>query len=100
MLLISPIQYQRRQLHRFQPSKGGIRSNYGGTISLGYKKGTLINHKKYKLSYIGGNQKGRLNLHCVNTGKRVTTSAKPEDIIKIYSILPWRYQYKPCSSPS
>ena len=47
-----PLRFHRRQLHRFQPSKGGIRRRYGGTRSLGYKRGTLVRHSIYGLCYI------------------------------------------------
>jgi len=50
-----PLSWHRRQLHRFQPAKVGVRRRYGGTISLGLKKGTLVKHAKYGLCYIGGN---------------------------------------------
>ena len=76
---ITPLQFHRRQLHRFQFAKGGIRRRYGGTLSLGLKKGTLVKHKTYNLCYIGGNLKNRLSLHCLKTGKRLTQNTKQED---------------------
>ena len=42
---ISPIPVARRNLHREQPAKGGIRSRYGGTVlGSGLVKNTLIKH--------------------------------------------------------
>ncbi len=76
---ITPLQFHRRQLHRFQFAKGGIKRRYGGTLSLGLKKGTLVTHKTLGLCYIGGNLKNRLSLHCLKTGKRLTQNAKKED---------------------
>ncbi|WP_342766573.1 RRXRR domain-containing protein [Candidatus Borrarchaeum sp.] len=76
---VEPIRFHRRQLHRLQFSQGGIRKRYGGTISLGLKRGTLICHKKHGLCYVGGNLNNRLSLHCVRTGKRLTQSGKKED---------------------
>jgi len=71
-----PLRFHRRQLHRFQPSKGGIRPRYGGTLSFGLKRGTLVRHIKYGLCYIGGNLRGRFSLHSLQTGKRITQNAK------------------------
>ncbi len=76
---VEPIRFHRRALHRLQFSKGGIRKRYGGTISLGLKRGTLICHKTHGLCYVGGNLNNRLSLHCVRTGKRLTQSGKKED---------------------
>lgn len=81
--------FTRRQLHRFNYSKGGIRRRYGGTMSLGVQKGTLC-HYKGKLGYIGGNtDKGRFSIHSSMTGIRVTQITKLEDM-KLLSYLPWR----------
>jgi len=79
MYYVTPLHFHRRQLHRFQFAKGGIRRRYGGTRSLGLKKGTLVTHKTYGLCYIGDNLKNHLSLHCLKTGKRVTQNAKKED---------------------
>jgi hypothetical protein len=76
---LEPIRFHRRQLHRLQFSKGGIRKRYGGTSSLGLKRGTLVRHKKRGMCYVGGNLKNRLSLHSVRTGKRVTQSGKTDD---------------------
>jgi hypothetical protein len=84
---VEPIRLHRRQLHRLQFSEGGIRKRYGGTMSLGLKKGTLINHNFYGLCYIGGNLKNRLSLHCLKTGTRLTQNAKKEDFTILTRIL-------------
>jgi len=83
-----PLRFHRRQLHRFQPSKGGIRRRYGGTRSLGYKRGTLVRHPRYGLCYIGGcnGRRRRLSLHDIKTGKRITQDAKDEDIKILTSV--------------
>jgi hypothetical protein len=49
-----PLRWHRRQLHRLQFEKGGVRKRYGGTMSLGLKRGTLVRHVRYGLCYIGG----------------------------------------------
>ena len=79
MFLFTPLRFHRRQLHRLQPSKGGIRKPYGGTISEGFKRGSLIKHPKFAVAYVGGTLKGRISLHSIETGKRLTQNAKPED---------------------
>ena len=77
--MMTPIEFHRRQLHRFEPSIGGERTRYGGTMSLGFKKGSIVKHKKYGICYIGGNQEGRLSLHNLDNGKRLCKRAKTED---------------------
>lgn len=89
LLYWTPIRFRRRQLHRFQPEKQGVRKPYGGTRSMGLSRGTLVRHIKYGLVYIGGTMKARVSLHGLITGKRVTQSAKPEDC-KILTRIAWR----------
>ena len=84
-------QLTRRQLHRFQPSKGGERPRYGGTRSLGMKKGTLTHWKDKGIFYVGGTDgEGRLSLHDCLTGKRTTRSAKPQDL-RLVAYSSWRF---------
>jgi len=85
----APIRLHRRQLHRFEPGKNGIRRPYGGTRSMGLSRGTLVRHVKYGLTYIGGTLKSRVSLHSIATGKRLTQRAKLEDI-EILTRLSWR----------
>jgi len=87
-----PLRLHRRQLHRLELEKGGVRRRYGGTISLGLKKGTLVRHIKYRLCYIGGSLKNRLSLHSLKTGKRITQNAKREDL-KILTRIAFRTQF-------
>jgi len=91
---LEPIRFHRRQLHRLQFSKGGIRKRYGGTSSLGLKRGTLTHHGKYGLCYIGGytHNNSRLSLHSVETGKRLTQNGKKEDL-KILTRISFRTQF-------
>jgi len=51
LVCISPLQWHRRQLHRLEPERGGKRKLYGGTLSAGIKRGTLVRHPKYRLAY-------------------------------------------------
>jgi hypothetical protein len=90
ILLISPIQLHRRQLHRFQPDGDGFRKRYGGTRSLGFKRGSLIKHAKLGVTYIGGHRKSTLSLHSLIDGKRLTTDAKLNDC-KFLTFNSWRY---------
>jgi hypothetical protein len=76
---VVPLHFPRRQLHRCQPSKGDIRRRYGGTVSLGLKKGTLVHHPHYGLCYVGGTLNHCISVHCVTTGQRLTQHAKKED---------------------
>ena len=79
LIKIIPLQYHRRQLHLFQPSTGNIRRDYGGTRSLGFTRGSLVKHKKYGVTYVGGTSDNRISLHDINSGKRLTQNAKQED---------------------
>ena len=74
-----PLQFHRRQLYRFQPSRGGERTRYGGTMSLGFKRGSLVKHTKYGVCYVGGNSGERLSILSLITGKRLCRTAKIED---------------------
>jgi hypothetical protein len=89
LLLLVPLRFHRRQLHYLHPGKGGIRKNYGGTRSLGFKRGSLVKHIKHGLTYIGGTIRDRLSLHSVQTGKRLCQNAKPGDC-KFLTFNSWR----------
>jgi len=79
LMCIAPIRLHRRQLHAFQPSAGGIRRPYGGTQSLGLKRGALVKHPKHGLVYVGGTSKGKISLHALEDGKRLCRNANPSD---------------------
>lgn len=79
MLYIVPLRFHRRQLHRLQAEKDDIRKPYGGTLSLGFKRGSWVKHPKYGVCYVGGSRNGRLSLHNLQDGKRLCQNAKPED---------------------
>jgi len=44
MIVMTPFHHIRRQLHRFQPSVGGVRHKHGGTCGL-LKKGAMVLHE-------------------------------------------------------
>ncbi|MBT9143772.1 MAG: hypothetical protein DDT29_02183 [Dehalococcoidia bacterium] len=92
MLLVTPLRFHRRQLHYLQPKKGGIRSPYGSTNSLGFKRGSLVRHLKWGLCYIGGFRGDRVSLHLVETGERICTTAKPEEC-KFLTYSSWRWAH-------
>jgi len=79
MLLVTPLRFHRRQLHALQPAPGSIRRYYGGTRSLGFKRGSLVKHIKYGLTYVGGHLRNTITLHSLVDGKRLTQNAQPVD---------------------
>jgi len=86
-----PLRFHRRQLHRLQPS-GGIRATYGGTISCGLKRGSLVRHPKWGLCYVGGSMEGMgISLHGFEDGKRICQNAKIRDL-KVLRFGKWRYR--------
>jgi len=80
VLLATPFDYARRQLHLLQPTKGGFRRRQGGTRSLGFNRGSLVEHPKHGLTFVGGSSKGRVSLHDLVSGKRISQHARPEDL--------------------
>ena len=89
---ISPIPIARRNLHREQPKKGGIRSRYGGTLLKdGLVKNTLVRHIKYGLTRLAGiNARGLFAIYSLD-GKRLTTGAKQSDF-KLLTKLNFQYR--------
>lgn len=83
-----PLNFYRRKLQVQCPSKGGVRNRYGGTIALGIKKGTLVNHFKYGFCLVGGFLKDRVCLFCLETNRRLCQNAKIKDL-KILTNLKW-----------
>ena len=95
ILKVIPLRFHRRQLHALQPAEGGVRKPYGGTMSLGFKRGSLVRHPKWGLTYIGGVSKTGISLHNINTSKRVCRNAKAIDL-KVLTLLTWRALLIPC----
>ena len=109
MLLVVPLQFHRRQLHALQPAKGvrcahrrlrltGIRRNYGGTRSMGFKRGSYVKHSKHGVCFVGGASKGSISLHSLENGKRLCQKAKPEDC-KFLTYTSFRTRRLATSSP-
>jgi hypothetical protein len=77
-----PLRFHRRQLHAFLPEKGDFRRPYGGTMSQGMKRGSIIRHKKWGLCYLGGSsEKLGVSLHSLKDGKRLCQNAKVGDFL-------------------
>ena len=82
LYVIDAIDLHRRELHATQPAKQGVRRPCGGTMSLGFKRGSLVRHPKYGLTYVGGTSDHgsgpRISLHSIRDGTRLTQHARPE----------------------
>ncbi len=94
LMSLTPLSWHRRQLHRLEPEQGGKRKPYGGTLSLGIKRGTLVKHPKYGWAYVGGTMDGKLSLHAPGTGRRLTQTAKLTECRPI-KVLRWRVAFPP-----
>ena len=101
LLIVTPLRFHRRQLHRLEHAPGHIRSRYGGTMSARFKRGSIVKHPKWGLTYIGGEmvkptkkepKRKVISLHCLETGKRLTQFANPKDI-KFLTYNTWRTRY-------
>ncbi len=97
LLCVTPLRLHRRELHYRQPSRKGTRPTYGGTRSQGFKKGSIVRHTKYGISYIGGTSNERITLHHMENGKRLTQDAKPSDI-QFLAYSTWRCRLLPNSN--
>lgn len=86
-----PVRLHRRQLHRLQASKGGLRKPYGGTRSLDLKRGTLVRHPRYGLTSVGGfdRKQNTISLHHYRSNTRLTKSAKVK-ACRILTGVAWR----------
>lgn len=78
LLIIKPLKFSRRQLHVQNFANGGIRKQYGSTLSLGFVRGSIVTHPKWGAATVGGTSKGRISLHCRKTGKRLCQNVNPE----------------------
>lgn len=98
LIEVIPVLLHRRQLHRLQHQSGHIRSRYGGTLSAGFKRGSIVKHPKHGFSCVGGWQESptkkdpkrkTISLHDIHSGKRLTQNALPADC-KFLSYNSWR----------
>jgi hypothetical protein len=79
-------QNARRQLHRFEPDRKGIRRRYGGSNSIiPFKKNDVVIFEG-KLARIGGFMGNRVSLHNYNLdNKRFTQSASSNDCHRLFN---------------
>jgi len=96
ILYLKPLQFFRRQLHVFNFTKDSIRKLYGGTRSLGFKRGSIVRHIKHGVCLIGGTSKNLISLHSTVNYKRLCQNAIPSDI-KFLAYNNWRWSH---SSPA
>ena len=94
LLCIAPLRFHRRQLHRFQPDKGGVRKLYGGTRSRGFKRGSIVAHSKWGICYMGGTRGDRISLHSEVDGRRLCQNARSSDC-KFLTYSSWRTRLLP-----
>ena len=94
--IFKPLKLYRRQLQVLQPSKGGLRRKYGGTLSLGIVRGTVVRYRE-RYVYVGGNSKERISIHNLETGKRISQNIKVKEIEEMYRIK-WVTQFLPSIS--
>ena len=101
LLIVTPLRFHRRQLHRLEHAPGHIRSRYGGTISAGFKRGSIVKHTLWGLTYVGGEMvkptkkepnRKVISLHLIEQGKRLTQSAQTKDI-KFLTYNTWRTKW-------
>lgn len=85
-----PLRYRRRMLHKMVPSKGGFRAFIGGTRSMDLRRGSLVRHPKWGLTYVGGSSNNRISLHNLNDGCRLTKRSRREDL-QVLTYNSWRF---------
>jgi hypothetical protein len=87
---VVPAILHRRQLTRQEASKGGVFKPYGGTLSLAFKRGTVVRHPRYGRCTVGGydrdREKRRISLHAYRTNTRLTQKAKPEECRRLMTV--------------
>jgi hypothetical protein len=79
-------QYARRQLHRLEPNKGGVRVRYGGSRSVyPFRKADVVVWHG-QLFRVGGFMGKHLALHAFTLkNERVTQNAGPEDCKRLFN---------------
>jgi hypothetical protein len=79
-------EYAKRQLHRLEPDKGGVRRRYGGSWSIcPFKKGDVVRWHG-KLARVGGYMENKFSLHTFSLkNTRFTQNAKPDECTKLFN---------------
>ena len=77
---------RRRQLHKLEPEKGGVRRREGGTLSIHpFKKADVVLWRG-RLARVGGYMDRCISLHAFTLkNKRITQKAKPEDCERLFN---------------
>jgi len=78
-------EYARRQLHRLEPNKGGVRRRYGGSWSIPpFRKGDVVSWHG-RLARVGGFRDGKVSLHSFGLrNKRFTQNASPDECTRLF----------------
>lgn len=92
ILYLRPLRFHRRQLHVLNPTENGYRRPYGGTMSMGLKRGSLIKHTKRGLTCVGGTSDNKISLHSLD-GKRIGQSFKVKDC-RLLTYCGWTFNLK------
>mgnify|MGYP006921298699 CR=1 FL=1 len=95
---IKRIEFGRRNLHKQNPLKGGLRRVDGGTIVLpgrgGIRKGDLLRRlKDGRLFAASGNPENGLSLHDLRSCKRVAQSIKFKRLLEFQHVCRNRYWF-------
>jgi len=79
-------QYAKRQLHRYEPGRGGIRRRYGGSLSIrSFRKGDVVVWHG-RLVRVGGFTGKHLSIHAFTLkNERVTQKARPKDCVRLFN---------------
>jgi len=75
--IIKKIPFWKRKLRRLKFNKFGKRPRYGGTVSFGMSRGSIIKHIDFGLKRIGGflTNSERVGLHEFNSYKRESSES-------------------------
>jgi hypothetical protein len=89
-------QIARRQLHRLEPSKGGVRRRYGGSSSIPpFKKGDVVAWRG-RLFRVGGFTGKHISLHAFTLkNERVTQKARSADCTRLFNQKIFESQFIP-----
>jgi len=50
---------------------------------MGFKRGSLVKHPRYGLTYVGGTSKDKISLHSLESGKRLSQKVIPEECVAL-----------------
>lgn len=76
--------FDRRKLHQEQPHKGGIRTRKGGTVSLGWTRGSTVQYRASLWRLSGSSAPHTVDIYNIETGKR-QNFAKKEQVRMVHT---------------